>query len=108
MIVTHFGWRIPLLSSFANASSLERAKGPDQTLIAWLDIVLLVMLAALVPAVRLWIRRLAGGWRGRRAERAAGHEQLRANSSRLVGRGRQVEAAALRGRQMNEAGPGRR
>lgn len=69
VIVTHYGWRIPLFSRFPNALSLERAEGPDQTLIPWLNIILLVILAALVITVWLWIRGLLGRWRGRRAQR---------------------------------------
>jgi len=68
MIVTHYGWRIPMLSAFPNALSIEPAEGPDQTLIPWLNIVLLVILAALVTAIWLWIRGLVGRWRGRRAD----------------------------------------
>lgn len=67
VIVTHYGWRIPMISAFPNALSIAPAEGPEQTLIPWFNIVFLVILAALVLAVWIWIRRLIGRWRARRA-----------------------------------------
>lgn len=51
-IVTHYGWRIPFLSKFPNAISLKPASGPDQTLIPWFNIVVVVVLIALALVVR--------------------------------------------------------
>jgi len=52
VIVTHYGWRIPLLSKFPNATSLAPADGPDETLIPWFNIIVVVVLIALVLLAR--------------------------------------------------------
>ncbi len=44
MIVKHYGWRIPIFSTFPNAISISPAEGPDQTVIPWLKIIVLVLL----------------------------------------------------------------
>ncbi|MFW5678735.1 MAG: DUF1523 family protein [Pseudomonadota bacterium] len=54
MIVTHYGWRIPMISAFPNAVSVRPATGPEQTLIPWLNMALLALLA--VVAFVLWRR----------------------------------------------------
>lgn len=58
MIVTHYGWRIPLVSAFPNAVDIRPAEGPDQRLIPWFNITLLVLLAAAVFVVRRQLLRL--------------------------------------------------
>jgi len=52
VIVTHYGWRIPMLSSFPNAVSVRPAEGPDQTLIPWLNIAILGALFATIAVLR--------------------------------------------------------
>ena len=52
VILTHYGWRIEMFSAFPNAISITPVDGPDQTLIPWLKIIVLVLLVAL--AVFLW------------------------------------------------------
>lgn len=47
-IVTHYGWRNELLSIFPNAVSIRPISGPDVTLIPWVNIVILFVLAGLV------------------------------------------------------------
>lgn len=55
--VTHYGWRIPLLSAFPNAVSINPVEGPDVTLIPRINIVLLSFLAFLVfMARRMWLQ----------------------------------------------------
>jgi hypothetical protein len=54
VIVTHYGWRVPMISAFPNAVSIRPATGPDQTLIPWFNIGLLTVLA--VAAFFLWRR----------------------------------------------------
>lgn len=44
MIVTHYGWRIPVFSMFPNALAIRPAEAPDQTLVPWFNIVVLVLL----------------------------------------------------------------
>lgn len=37
-VITHYGWRIPVLSIFPNAIAIEPATGPDQRTIPWFNI----------------------------------------------------------------------
>jgi hypothetical protein len=64
VIVTHYGWRIPMLSAFPNAVAIRPADGPDQRLIPWFNMGLLAALAAAVFFVR---RRILGLFRPRGA-----------------------------------------
>jgi hypothetical protein len=43
MIITSYGWRLQWFSKFPNAVSIERAEGPDQTLIPWFNIIVWVL-----------------------------------------------------------------
>lgn len=52
VVVTHYGWRIPMLSLFPNAIDLERAEGPDQDLTPWFNIVLVTLLT--LGLITLW------------------------------------------------------
>jgi Protein of unknown function (DUF1523) len=55
--VTHYGWRIPLLSAFPNAVSITPVEGPDVRLIPWVNIILLTFLAFLVFMIRkMWLQ----------------------------------------------------
>jgi len=65
MIVTHYGWRIPMVSAFPNAVSVRPAEGPDQRLIPWFNIVALSLLAVAVFAVRRQVLKLLGRGRAR-------------------------------------------
>ena len=53
VVVTHYGWRIEIFSMFPNATDIEEAEGPDQTVIPWFTIVFLVLLVAALIA--LWV-----------------------------------------------------
>jgi hypothetical protein len=55
MVVKHYGWRIPIFSAFPNVLSIEPAEGPDQTLIPWLKIVVLVLLVAFAAYLWWWV-----------------------------------------------------
>jgi hypothetical protein len=55
MVVKHYGWRIPIFSSFPNILSIEPADGPDQTLVPWLKIVVLVLLVAVAGYLWWWL-----------------------------------------------------
>lgn len=52
VIVTHYGWRIPMFSMFPNAVGIEETDDPNQTLIPWFNIVILSLLV--VGALVLW------------------------------------------------------
>jgi hypothetical protein len=55
--VTHYGWRIPLLSAFPNAVSIRPVEGPDVRLIPWVNIILLTFLAFLAFMIRkMWLQ----------------------------------------------------
>ena len=55
--VTHYGWRIPLLSVFPNAVSIRPVEGPDVTLIPWVNIIILTFLAFLAFMIRkMWLQ----------------------------------------------------
>ncbi len=58
MVVSHYGWRIELLSMFPNAVDVRRADGPDERLIPWFNIVFLSALAWLVWTIYAFFRRL--------------------------------------------------
>lgn len=46
-VVTHYGWRFSFLSKFPNAISIRPATGPDERLIPWFNIVVVVLLLVL-------------------------------------------------------------
>jgi hypothetical protein len=55
--VTHYGWRIPMISIFPNAVKITPVAGPDVTLIPWLNIVILTLLALAIFMVRqMWLQ----------------------------------------------------
>lgn len=55
VMVTHYGWRNPLLSIYPNAISFRAVDGPDASKgIPWVNIVILTLLAAFIYAV--WVR----------------------------------------------------
>jgi len=55
--VTHYGWRINLLSMFPNAISIARVAGPETTLIPYFNIAFFTLAAALSIYIFLRIRR---------------------------------------------------
>lgn len=55
--VTHYGWRIPMISIFPNAVKITPVDGPDVTLIPWLNIVILAVLAFVLVMIRvMWLQ----------------------------------------------------
>lgn len=58
MIVTHYGWRLPMFSTFPNAVAIRPAEGPDQTLIPWFNFVVFTLLAGAVLLGRRHVLRL--------------------------------------------------
>ncbi|MBP1806098.1 DUF1523 family protein [Rubellimicrobium aerolatum] len=77
VVVRYYGWRIPFLSTFPNATSMEPAASADVRVIPWFNIVLLILLLAVVWAIwsrlRRWQRRRAdpvvAAWQPERARR---------------------------------------
>ncbi|GAW34057.1 hypothetical protein RA2_01102 [Roseovarius sp. A-2] len=57
VVVRHYGWRNELFSIYPNAVSIRAATGPDEQIIPWVKIVILVLLAATFWAIRVrWKR----------------------------------------------------
>lgn len=55
--ITHYGWRSRLLTTYPNAVAIRAVEGPEVRLVPWLNIVILVLLAAvLFMAWRIWER----------------------------------------------------
>lgn len=55
--ITHYGWRIPMISIFPNAVRITPVEGPDVSLIPWLNIIILVLLAfAVFMMRRMWLQ----------------------------------------------------
>lgn len=67
MVVRFYGWRIPFVSMFPNATSMTPAADPDALLIPWTAIVVVLLLVALVWAI--WAR--VSRWSRRRADPVA-------------------------------------
>ena len=60
VVVTHYGWRIPMLSAFPNAISIREATGPDEQLIPWFNITVVILLIVLLLLLRRSVLRLFG------------------------------------------------
>lgn len=55
--VTHYGWRLPILSIYPNAVKVKPVAGPDVQLIPWVNIVVLLALAfGLFMLRRMWLQ----------------------------------------------------
>ena len=52
VVVTHYGWRVPMFSMYPNAISMRLAEGPDEDLFPWFNIVLLTVLG--IVLLVLW------------------------------------------------------
>lgn len=56
-VVTHYGWRNELLSTFPNAVSIRPAAGPDIRIIPWFNIFFLVVVLVLLFVLRkMWMQ----------------------------------------------------
>jgi hypothetical protein len=44
--VTHYGWRLPIISVFPNAVKITPVSGPDVTLFPWLNLIILGVIGA--------------------------------------------------------------
>jgi hypothetical protein len=55
--VSHYGWRIELLSIFPNATKVKPVDGPEVQLIPWFNILFLIVFAAVFWAACVrWVR----------------------------------------------------
>lgn len=55
--VSHYGWRFEWLSMFPNAYKIREVEGPDVQLIPWFNIIFLTIIAMIVWAIYVRIRR---------------------------------------------------
>ncbi|SNR49557.1 DUF1523 family protein [Puniceibacterium sediminis] len=53
-VLTHYGWRNEFYSIFPNAVGIRAVDGPDVTIIPWVNIIILTLLAAFFWAI--WVR----------------------------------------------------
>ena len=65
VIVRHYGWRSRWLTAFPNAVDLTETATPDERLIPWLNILIIIGLAALIRAVQVRLWRFFGRLFGR-------------------------------------------
>ena len=57
VMVTHYGWRIPILSIFPNAIRITEVSGPDYTYFPWLNLVIIALLLGLAFWIRaMWLQ----------------------------------------------------
>lgn len=55
--VTHYGWRLPILSIFPNAVGVREVAGPDVRIIPYVNIVLLILAALAAFMIRrMWLQ----------------------------------------------------
>jgi hypothetical protein len=55
VVVTHYGWRLPILSIYPNAVKVREASGPDERIIPYVTIVVIVFLLFAVFMIRrMW------------------------------------------------------
>ena len=57
VVMTHYGWRLPFLSIYPNAIGVRQVDSPDVSIIPWLNIVILTVLAVLLLTLRrMWMQ----------------------------------------------------
>ncbi len=57
VMITHYGWRIAVLSIYPNAVRITEVSGPDYSYFPWLNLVILILLAALIFMLRrMWLQ----------------------------------------------------
>jgi hypothetical protein len=57
VMVTHYGWRIPILSIYPNAVRIKEVSGPDYTVFPWLNLLIIAVLFGLVFWIRaMWLQ----------------------------------------------------
>lgn len=57
-VVTHYGWRIEILSMFPNATSIKEVPSPDYLPVPWFNIIFLSLLALLLITIWRFVVRL--------------------------------------------------
>lgn len=89
VVVTHYGWRLPILSIYPNAVSVREAASVDERIIPWLSIVMVLVLAFLVfMARRMWLQFVERMIDPALAEVGEAQDRARGFFARLFGRKR--------------------
>ena len=57
VMVTHYGWRFPWISAYPNAIGVKEVASPDVSVVPWVNIVILLVLALLIVMLRrMWLQ----------------------------------------------------
>lgn len=57
VMITHYGWRVPILSIYPNAVRIVEVSGPDVSYFPWLNLVILALLAGGAFMLRrMWLQ----------------------------------------------------
>lgn len=57
VVVTHYGWRLPILSIYPNAVSMREATSVDERIIPWVSIVMILVFGFLIFMIRrMWLQ----------------------------------------------------
>ena len=57
VMVTHYGWRLPVLSIYPNAIRIREVPGPDYSYFPWFNVVILGALALLAVLIwQMWVQ----------------------------------------------------
>jgi hypothetical protein len=60
VVVTHYGWRLQVFSSFKNAVSIRPAEGPDERLFPWFNLIVVGTLLIAFLVIRRYLIVLYG------------------------------------------------
>lgn len=89
VVVTHYGWRLPILSIYSNAVSVREAAAVDERIIPWVSILMILVLGFLVfMARRIWLQFIERMVDPALAEVGEAQDRARGVLSRLFGRKR--------------------
>lgn len=89
VVVTHYGWRLPILSIYPNAVSVREAAAVDERIIPWVSILMILVLGFLVfMARRIWLQFIERMVDPALAEVGEAQDRARGVLSRLFGRKR--------------------
>ncbi|WP_415183356.1 DUF1523 family protein [Phaeovulum sp.] len=57
VMVTHYGWRMPIFSIYPNAVAIKPVSGPDATVFPWVNVIILIALLLIALMIRrMWLQ----------------------------------------------------
>lgn len=87
VVVTHYGWRLPILSIYPNAVSLREATGPDERIIPWVSgLVIAFLIFAVFMIRRMWAQFWERSVEPAAAEMEETWDGMEARATGLIGR----------------------